>query len=48
MSVQIVICVKMGRVFKWVYIKGRYEVVAVKRKYKLRTKTLQRIRDGDY
>lgn len=37
-----------SRVFKWVYIKGRYEVVAVKRKYKLRTRTLQRIRDGDY
>lgn len=36
------------RVFKWVYIKGHYDVVAIKKKYKLRTKTLQRIRDGDY
>ena len=37
-----------SRVFKWVYIKGHYDVVAIKKKYKLRTKTLQRIRDGDY
>lgn len=37
-----------SRVFKWVYIKGHYDVVAVKKKYKLRTRTLQRIRDGDY
>lgn len=36
------------RVFKWVYIKGHYDVVAIKKKYKLRTRTLQRIRDGDY
>lgn len=37
-----------SRVFKWVYIKGHYDVVAIKKKYKLRTRTLQRIRDGDY
>lgn len=37
-----------SRVFKWVYIKGHYDVVAIKKKYKLRTKTLQRIRNGDY
>lgn len=37
-----------SRVFKWVYIKGHYDIVAIKKKYKLRTKTLQRIRDGDY
>lgn len=34
--------------FKWIYIKGHYEVVALKNKYKHRTKTIQRIRDGDY
>lgn len=34
--------------FKWIYIKGHYEVVALKNKYKRRTKTIQRIRDGDY
>lgn len=37
-----------SRVFKWVYIKGHYDVVAIKKRYKLRTRTLQRIRDGDY
>lgn len=34
--------------YKYIYIKGRYEVVALKNKYKLRTQTLMRIRDGDY
>ncbi|MEG1346004.1 MAG: reverse transcriptase domain-containing protein [Acidaminococcaceae bacterium] len=37
-----------AHVFKWIYIKGSYEVVAIKKKYKLRTETLKRIRDGDY
>lgn len=37
-----------SRVFQWIYIKGHYEVVAIKKKYKQRTKTLQRIRDGTY
>ena len=32
--------------FKWVYIKGRFEVVAIKKKYRQRARTLQRIRDG--
>lgn len=36
------------RCFKWIYINGRYESVALKKKYKPRSKTLQRIRDGDY
>lgn len=36
------------RAFKWIYIKGHFEVVVVKKKYKQRTKTLQRIRDGTY
>lgn len=34
--------------FKYVYIKGHYEVLAVKKKYCLRAQTLKRIRDGDY
>ena len=34
--------------FKWVYIKGHFEVVAVKKKYRQRARTLQRIRDGTY
>lgn len=34
--------------YKWIYIKGHHEVVAEKKKYKLRTETLRRIRDGDY
>lgn len=34
--------------FKYVYIKGHYEVLALKRKYRTRTQTLIRIRDGDY
>jgi len=36
------------RAFKWIYIKGHYEVVSIKKKYRKRTKTLQRIRDGTY
>lgn len=36
-------------VFKeYVYIKGHYEVLAIKNKHKLRYQTMQRIRDGDY
>ncbi len=31
--------------YKWIYIKGSYEVVALKKKYRLRTNTLKRIRD---
>ena len=34
--------------YQWVYIKGPYEVLAEKKRYKLRTQTLKRIRDGDY
>lgn len=34
--------------YKWIYIKGHYEVVAIKKKYKQRTLTLQKIRDGTY
>ena len=34
--------------YKWVYIKGRYEILAKKKKFKTRYKTLQRIRDGKY
>lgn len=36
------------RCYQWIYIKGHYEVVAIKKKYKQRTLTLQRIRDGTY
>jgi hypothetical protein len=36
------------RCYKWVYIKGRYEVLALRKKYKKRVQTLRRIRDGDY
>lgn len=36
-------------VFKeFVYIKGHYEVLAIKNKHKLRYQTMQRIRNGDY
>lgn len=34
--------------YKYIYIKGHYEIVALKNKYKQRTITLKRIRDGDY
>lgn len=36
------------RAYKWIYIKGRYEVVAIKNKYKQSYITKKRIRDGDY
>ena len=36
-------------VFKeYVYIKGHYEVLALRNKHKLRYQTMQRIRNGDY
>lgn len=34
--------------FKWIYIKGHFEVIAIKKKYRTRYLTLQRIRDGTY
>lgn len=34
--------------YKWIYIKGHFEVVAIKKKYRQRTLTLQRIRDETY
>lgn len=34
--------------YEYIYIKGRYEIVALKNKYKQRRITLKRIRDGDY
>lgn len=34
--------------YKWTYIKGHYEILAEKKRYKLRARTLKRIRDGDY
>ena len=36
------------RVFKWIYIKGHYEVVSIKNKYKRNFIIQKRIRDGDY
>ena len=36
------------RAFEYIYIKGRYEIVALKNKYKKRVQTYKRIRDGDY
>ena len=35
-------------VFKWIYIKGHYEVACIKNKYKRNYMTQRRIRDGDY
>lgn len=34
--------------FRWVYIRGHFEVAAIKKKHRRRTITLQRIRDGTY
>lgn len=34
--------------FKWVYIKGHHEVVAIKKRYRKRELTLKRIRDETY
>ena len=36
------------KAFEYIYIKGRYEIVALKNKYKKRVQTYKRIRDGDY
>ena len=36
------------RIYKWIYIKGHYEVVCIKNKYKRNYMTQRRIRDGDY
>lgn len=36
------------KAFEYIYIKGRYEIVALKNKYKKRLTTYRRIRDGDY
>ena len=36
------------RAYKWIYIKGHYEVVCIKNKYKRNYMTQKRIRDGDY
>ena len=36
------------RVFKWIYIKGHYEVLCIKNQYKRNYMTQKRIRDGDY
>lgn len=34
--------------WQYIYIKGHYELVCLRNKYKPKTITLQRIRDGDY
>ena len=36
------------RAYKWIYIKGHYEVVSIKNKYKRNFIIQKRIRDGDY
>ena len=36
------------KAYEYIYIKGRYEVVALKNKYKKRLQTYKRITDGDY
>lgn len=36
------------RCYKWIYIKGHYDSVAIIKKYRQRYRTLQRIRDGTY
>jgi hypothetical protein len=36
------------KAFEYIYIKGRYKIVALKNKYKKRLTTYRRIRDGDY
>ena len=36
------------RIFKWIYIKGHYEVVSIKNQYKRNFIIQKRIRDGDY
>ena len=34
--------------WQYIYIKGHYEVVCLRRQYRQKTITIQRIRDGDY
>ena len=36
------------RAYKWIYIKGHYEVLCIKNKYKQNCITQKRIRDGEY
>ena len=36
------------RIYKWIYIKGHYEVMCIKNQYKQSYMTQKRIRDGDY
>ena len=36
------------RAYKWIYIKGHYEVLCIKNQYKRNYMTQKRIRDGDY
>lgn len=43
-----ILCMIEPQAFEYIYIKGRYEIVALKNKYKQRRITLKRIRDGDY
>lgn len=35
-----------GKVFRWIYIKGSYKTVAIKKRYRQRAKTLEAIRNG--
>ena len=37
-----------SRTYKWIYIKGHYEVLCIKNQYKRNYMTQKRIRDGDY
>lgn len=37
-----------SRIYRWIYIKGHYEVVCIKNQYKRNFMTQKRIRDGDY
>ncbi|MBP3737575.1 MAG: hypothetical protein J6I72_00815 [Muribaculaceae bacterium] len=43
-----ILCMIEPQAYEYIYIKGRYEIVALKNKYKQRRITLKRIRDGDY
>ena len=37
-----------SRIYRWIYIKGHYEVVCIKNQYKRNFMTQKRIRNGDY
>ena len=37
-----------SRLYEYLYIKGHYEIVVLKKRYRTRELTLKRIRDGDY